>query len=339
MVISLNKSDWYLIGVFFLIAIPVTFNGYNYETELAEAIWDTIIYVVFTTIVTYMIVFVLFPRFFPENRIFRLFLLTALVMAFFGMIELWLYHIIETDTTGARFIEKFRLKPIQILLWGVSSSAENSGIAIGILLGKKFYDAQLQIQERDNAMKENELRLLKSQIDPHFLFNNLNTVDSLIDRSPEVAKKYLQKLSQLYRYLIRTKDDEVVVIENEIDFAENYIFLLNQRFGTAFQFDWIYESNTKEGLIPPGALQTLLENVVKHNAATDESRIMTELLVQNEVIVVRNNVQKKSGTRASTKTGLNNLKARYALLSNTEVIIEETETSFTVYLPIIQEVE
>ncbi len=337
--ISLNKSDWYIIGIFFFIAIPVTFSGYDYETELAEAFWDTVVYVVFTIIVTYLIVFILFPRFFPDQKIFQLFLLTAIVLAGFGVIEIWLYHLIDSGASGIGFIKKHVLKNPEVWLWGVSTSAQNAGIAIGILLGKKFYDAQLSIQEKDNAMKENELRLLKSQIDPHFLFNNLNTVDSLIDRNPGVAKKYLQKLSQLYRYLIRTKDDEVVMLEDEIEFAENYIYLLNQRFGNAFQFEWKYLSNAKKGLIPPGALQTLLENVVKHNAATSDNKINTELELSENEIVVANNVQKKGGSTKSTKTGLNNLKARYALLSNKEVLIEETSTSFVVHLPIIKEVE
>ena len=170
---------------------------------------------------------------------------------------------------------------INLITWGISSSTQNAGILIGILLGKKFYEAQLELEKKEMQKRENELRLLKSQIDPHFLFNNLNTVDALIDSDPKAAKEYLNQLSQIYRYLIRTKDDEIVSTAIEMEFAESYMHLIEKRYGSAYQFNVIKSEATTETYIPPGALQTVIENVVKHNSASEEDPIITDINIEN----------------------------------------------------------
>lgn len=335
MKISLNKSDRYLIFLFFAIAIPVTFSGYDYSKGFFEPVMDTIIYCVFTCFVSYIIVFKFFPYYFPEKRIIALFAVTVTLMAICGMIEILCYVWVEEST--ANHIKEIREAGLTFIMWGISTTAENAGILIGILLGKKFYDAQMDLQEREKEKKESELRLLKSQIDPHFLFNNLNTVDSLIDQDPKIAKEYLQKLSQLYRYLIRTKDDEVVDIEEELAFMRNYIYLLEKRFGSAYVFE-IENPNKIEGLIPPGALQTLIENVVKHNKGSNEDPVYTSIILDEESIVVSNVLNLKSKEKRTTNTGLSNLKTRYKLLSDKDIIINQ-DTNFTVIIPVLKEID
>jgi len=190
----------------------------------------------------------------------------------------------------------------------------------------------------DKQKKESELRLLKSQIDPHFLFNNLNTVDALIDSDPSVAKIYLNHLSQLYRYLVRTKDDEVVDLKEELEFAENYMYLIEKRFGKAYQFE-IKNTLTEENkLIPPGALQTLLENVVKHNSASEDEPIKTVLFLDNDRVACVNNVRANYRNNTTHGTGLENLKARYKFLTEEEILIESGE-HYSISIPILNAVD
>jgi len=223
-------------------------------------------------------------------------------------------------------------------MYSLNSSLENSGILLGIFLGKKFFDAQLDLEKKDKEKKVNELRLLKSQLDPHFLFNNLNSVDSLIDSNPEVAKKYINRLSKLYRYLIQTKDDEVVALEDELNFAEDYIYLLEQRYGKAYQFIIKTETKLDDKLIPPGALQTLIENVVKHNIGNENHPIVMSLTVNDKEVLIKNNVKLKVNRTNSNGTGIENLRARYKLLTDDKVSIQ-SNNEFIVSLPIIKSID
>ena len=326
-----TRSDWYIMLLFFVIGCAVTLNGYNYGKGLWVPFMDTIIYLIATFGLTYIIVYRLFPVFFPKKQILRLFIWTLSLMILFGIVELFAYRWAD----GRSFNELLRL---EVAFWAITSSAENTGILIGILLGKKFYDAQLEIEQREKEKRESELRLLKSQIDPHFLFNNLNTVDSLIDRDPTVAKEYLNHLSQLYRYLIRTKDDEVVELKEELEFTKNYIFLIEKRFGAAYKFI-INNADTKiDKLIPPSSIQAAVENVVKHNSAEAGSHIMTRIDITDDNVTVTNNVNKKNRKPTVTGTGLSNLKRRYAFLTDDKVVITES-TDYAISLPLIKIVE
>lgn len=330
--IRLTKSDLYIIALFFAIGIPVTFSGYDYSKGLTVPTLDTIIYVASTFFLSYVIVFKFFPRYFPEGKIITLFFWTVLLLMFVGVLEIFAYELVEKKPILYLF------KRYELWFWGISTSAENAGILIGILLGKKFYEAQVEIQTREKEKKENELMLLKSQIDPHFLFNNLNTVDALIDSDPQRAKLYINRLSKLYRYLIRTKDDEVVALEDELTFARDYMYLLEQRFGDAYKFEIKQNVKPDNYLIPPGVLQTLLENVVKHNQGESLKPIKTLIEINLENILVKNNINLKNQNKDSFGIGLSNLKARYALLCDNEVKIT-SDKDFTIRLPLIKSVD
>ena len=144
---------------------------------------------------------------------------------------------------------------------------------------------------------------------------------------------------QLYRYLISTKDQEVVELEEEIEFAQNYIYLIQSRFGNAFQFELNMEGINKAPIfIPPGALQTLLENIVKHNQPRPNQPVKSSISLKKDTIEVSNNLSIKTEEVDSTGTGLANLKARYQLLVDKEIEIS-TNGYFTVALPLIKQVD
>ena len=205
------------------------------------------------------------------------------------------------------------------------------------MVGKRFFDIQREYLVLEKEKQENELKMLKSQIDPHFLFNNLNILDVLIERDPQVARVYLKKLASLYRYLIRHKDEEVVTLNEEWNFAGDYIYLLQQRFGEAFHFS---RSSGYQGLneyfIPQGAMQTVIENVVKHNEGDDRQPVDVEISMEGEMIVVSNTLRPKLNAGDNNGTGLANLLARYRLLSDRQPVIQNHNGRYVVRLPLIR---
>ena len=332
MIFKLNKSDIKLAAIFFLIAILVGSMDYaDYpDDEKYLLIIDHINFILFCSVSVYILVFIIFAKYFPTGQFFKLF--------FYGVGFLFLMGIIELQWQCFFRNCKGNLLSLSGIYNGFVMHIEGVGIFATFLLGKKLYDAQLHVSKIEKEKKESELLLLKSQIDPHFLFNNLNTIDSLIDSNPKSAKIYLNKLATLYRYLISNKDFEVVPLEDELEFAKNYMYLIESRFGDAYLFEIKNElENTSDFLIPPGALQTLLENIVKHNHGNSSSPIKTNINITEGSIMVSNNINAKNKFVDSTGTGLANLKARYKLLTDSEIQILSNE-NFIVKLPTIKQV-
>lgn len=329
---KLTKSDIRLAILFFVMSIFVGSMDYDDypKDEKYLLLIDHVNFILFTSVSVYVLVYIIFAKYFPTKQFVKLFFVGVSFLFLMGILELQ-WHCYFRTCRG----NLFSLKGIY---YGFVSHIEGIGIFGIFLLGKKLYDAQVHLLDMEKAKKESELQLLKSQIDPHFLFNNLNTIDSLIDSNPQTAKKYLNRLAKLYRYLISSKDFEVVPLDEELDFAQNYMFLIESRFGDAYQFEVI---NKTEGedilLIPPGALQTLLENIVKHNHGSSMSPIKTIIEINQNSIIVSNNKKAKNGKVDSTGIGLTNLKSRYKLLTDTDIQIQSDE-NFIVKLPTIKQV-
>jgi two-component system, LytTR family, sensor kinase len=191
----------------------------------------------------------------------------------------------------------------------------------------------LAAQQAKTAM---ELKTLQQNIEPHFLFNNLNVLSSLIDSNPQKANDFLSKLAELYRYILQTQTLEVVPIMDELTFARNYIYLLQERFGDAYNFDWQINENKLNGqMIVPVALQTLIENAVKHNAGDNENPLQILIKSDEDSLSVENEFREKQLTFQTNKSGLHNLKTRYAFLTDKPIEIIQTVDSFKVKLPLI----
>jgi len=205
----------------------------------------------------------------------------------------------------------------------------------GILLAKKYFEGQQDVLKLEAETKTNELRALRSQVNPHFLFNNLNSLDELIDSNPAEAKKYVNRLAQLYRYLINSKDNDVVTLKEEMAFAENYIYLLKQRYGESYVFNIEADLDNYENvLIPPASLQLILENVVKHNIGNIDNPLKTNILLTDSHITIENEKRSKKSI-SDMGTGINNLTLRYNLLSDRPIKIDDKEDSFSISLPLI----
>ena len=221
-----------------------------------------------------------------------------------------------------------------------------------LIMIKKYFENQTSLAIAKEQQKDTELKLLRSQLSPHFLFNNLNTVDALIDSDTQKAKTYIARLSSLYRYFIKTKEDDIVPLQEELKMAKDYFYLIETRFGNAYTFEVVEESAFKEysdvevytehsrstkAYIPSGALQTVIENVVKHNKIKEGVSVHTALRITDDAIILTNtrgNTILKEPAE-STRTGIKNLKERYELLVGKTILITDTSTHFQVRLPLV----
>lgn len=198
---------------------------------------------------------------------------------------------------------------------------------------KKEVVEQKLIAKSANAQFES----LKNQLDPHFLFNSLNVLDSLIEENPVQAQRFTNSMSKIYRYVLEQKDKELVSVEEEIDFAKTYCELLKTRFEDAVTFDFNISEEDKKGFVVPLSLQLLLENSIKHNFATSSKPLNIKIFTEKGNLIIENNLQTRELPNTSTNVGLANIVSRYNLLTERNVFVEKSEAFFRVKLPILTE--
>lgn len=195
------------------------------------------------------------------------------------------------------------------------------------------------IEHNEELKRENliaKYEVLKNKVNPHFLFNSLNTLSSLIERKPELGSDFVKKLSDIYRYVLEQSDKELVSLDIEMKFVEDYIFLSRIRFGDALTFHSTIPEHTHIQVVPLG-LQTLIENAIKHNIISDDMPLQIEVGMENDFIVLKNNIQKKNIILPDRKPhGLDNLRNRYAYHTDSLIDITESDEFFNVRLPIIK---
>jgi len=176
---------------------------------------------------------------------------------------------------------------------------------------------------------------LKNQIDPHFLFNSLNVLTSLIEESPDSAQKFTTSLSKIYRYVLEQKDKELVSIEEELAFAILYMNLLKMRFEDSIHYEVPKEISTLNGKVVPLSLQLLLENTIKHNVVSEKKPLYIRIYEDKGYLIVENDFQKKEVLGARKGVGLQNIADRYSLITQREVAVEQNSEVFRVKLPIL----
>jgi two-component system LytT family sensor kinase len=329
---KLNKSDWIILAIVYGTTVILgCYDYYKEDNKLIEYLVDFPTDTILSIVIILVFIQKIVPSFLVDKKNYFLFFISSFILlTVIGTLD----NIVGRYTAGANLSS---IKNIgSYLIGGLYNAVDMTSFPLGILLIKKFYESQTQIIEAEKQQKENELKLLRSQIDPHFLFNNLNTLDSLIDSNPNKAKEYINRLSLIYRYLIQTKDAEVMELTSEIEFAENYIFLMKTRFGEDYEF--VIEKNISlvDKYIPTGALQSLLENVVKHNKSDGKNVIKTAILINEGWLIITNPKATLASKNESFGTGLENLKARYKLLSDEKIQVHNMDKKFEVFIPIIE---
>jgi two-component system LytT family sensor kinase len=176
---------------------------------------------------------------------------------------------------------------------------------------------------------------LKNQLDPHFLFNSLNVLTSLIGENPKQAERFTTKLSKVYRYVLEQRNKDLVPIEEELKFAKTYMELLGMRFEEAVQFNIPDAISNNELKIVPLSLQLLLENAVKHNVVSTSKPLTINIYEEGRYLIIANNVNPKEAIGKSTKVGLQNIADRYGLITDKVVKIENNNKLFRVSLPLL----
>jgi two-component system, LytTR family, sensor kinase len=176
---------------------------------------------------------------------------------------------------------------------------------------------------------------LKNQLNPHFLFNALTSLNSLIFENQQLASDFLQQLSRVYRYVLQNKDKNFVLLTTELEFISNYVKLLETRFAGSLQIIFNIEDQNRQKAIVPVTLQILIENAIKHNIVDQHKPLTIEITTIGDYLIVSNNLQTKKRVETSNKQGLENLKSLYKFLTDEPVIVENTDNRFYVKVPLI----
>jgi len=213
-------------------------------------------------------------------------------------------------------------------------------ILLTITVGSQFFKAWKQslvdVEKYKTESSNAQLQNLKNQLNPHFLFNNLSVLTSLVHKNQDKAVEFINELSKVYRYVLDTKNSELVSLEEELNFLEHYVFLLKIRFesGIIFIIE-IEESRKKTAYLLPMCLQMLVENTIQHNETSQANPLKVSIYTNNNSLIVENPVQPRSGFKESTKTGLKNMQSRYSYFTDEKVEIFNDGKTFKVVLPLI----
>jgi hypothetical protein len=219
-----------------------------------------------------------------------------------------------------------------ILSFGVSAFIHARGFMIQWKNSVKQESTKQEIVAKTETAK---FESLKNQLDPHFLFNSLNVLTSLIGENPQQAERFTTKLSKVYRYVLEQRNKDLVPIEEELKFAKTYMELLGMRFEEAVQFNIPDNISNNELKIVPLSLQLLLENAVKHNVVSTSKPLTINIYEEGSYLIITNNVNPKEAIGKSTKIGLQNIADRYGLITEKGVKIENNNKTFKVSLPLL----
>lgn len=360
--IRFNDTWLRLTGITLLMLVSVSVNEYHhlpFTWKIPVRIVVSLIAIVGTWQVNRWIIFAFRERYPGRKQIFkRLFFvffigISANMLIFWptSMARYWLIHgSLEgfTKTTYA----VFTINNHPLSLWFYGADLVQAGVtflffwtlyeSIFFVVDSLNVTKRLQKAEHEKAILEkvnlqSQLEALKQQVNPHFLFNSLNALGTLIEEDPKQASVFLEELSTVYRYLLRSNDQNLITLAAELDFIHSYTHLLKTRYGLGLNLEIKVDTAHKNYQIPPLTLQLLVENAVKHNIILPEAPL-TITIVTNPLhqLVITNNLQRKNARIHSNGVGLNNILTKYKMLGQTLPTVHENEKQFAVFLPLIE---
>lgn len=336
--VKLNDTTMRLVGIpFFGIAIPnltglfgpLTFRdelywfGYVYFITLALLIWQGNRYLLFRTRKR----FTWFDK--PIEKLVLLFMnnifyTTPLTVAWICM---W-YNLSHFSTIKWDIIIVVALVNVICVLF-VTHVYET------VFMVKEQQNEQVKNSELQRAKAEAELAALKNQIDPHFMFNSLNTLTHLIKTNPPLAYKFTEDLAEVYRYILSQKDQTLVLLDDELEFTHKYTDLLHLRFGNSLIIKKRFNGSAgKDYLIPPTSVFVAFENAVKHNEISEKNPMLINVDVIDGQLIISNSMRERKTRAHSSKIGLKNLDERFRLVTGKGILAEIRENKFTVQFPL-----
>src|SRR5690554_1869650 len=332
----------FLLGtiVFLMLVLIQYVNGYVFSSAKEVAVW--FLYNQIYAVILYFVNAYYF-RFLVKGFGRDTFKIKNLLKGSIGGIALTLITLflirITTETliegaSLAAFFEEERIQNYYV------------SFVISVVITAVFYAVYYYRNKQEKEVKEQKFiagtasakfDALKNQLDPHFLFNSLNVLTSLIEENPAMASKFTPSLSKVYRYVLEQKNKELVILEEELEFAELYMSLLNVRFEDSIIFKTPHQLKNPQGKVVPLSLQLLLENSVKHNMVTPSKKLYVTISEEEGRLTITNNSQPKRILRESTGVGLKNIRDRYGLLTDKLVEIRKNRNEFSVSIPVLDE--
>lgn len=234
----------------------------------------------------------------------------------------------DTHHNSNPFVDPVFLPGILVALTALS-------IDIGYQFFKSWKDSLLELEKYKVENKNAQLLQLKSQLNPHFLFNNLSVLSSLVYKNQDQAVNFINELSKVYRYVLDNKNEKLVSLQEELEFIDHYIYLLKIRFESGLEFSMRIGENLKSSLLPPMCLQILIENTFQHNEISQGNPLSVFIYTKNDYLIIENEIQPRSDKADSSKTGLKNIISRYSYFTDQKVIIQQDDLVFKVMLPLI----
>ncbi|MCD4731672.1 MAG: histidine kinase [Bacteroidales bacterium] len=269
----------------------------------------------------------------PYKRFIIQWALTLAISLLFAIVIRWIVVLIFISFTYVNLLDEIILI-IFVLL--ITTTATVVDLSIFLLEKWRFSFAELERFKKQNA--EFQFESLRAQVNPHFLFNSLNTLSSLIFLDQKKAESFVRELSDVYRYILENKDRELVTLKKELDILKSYVYLILLRFEQNLSVSIDVEKNKDNLLIVPLSLQMLVENATKHNIISKKKPLKVKIYSEDNYIVVSNILQKKEITNYSSKLGLENIKSRYGFMTDNKVEIIESSDEFIVKVPLIKSI-
>jgi sensor histidine kinase YesM len=249
------------------------------------------------------------------------------MLIIFGGLALWIT--VSGELTFANAVEEMMPSvKVAIIFMFLSLLAGNA-----VLFFKNWRDAAIQQEKLKRAHLALQYQSLKDQVRPHFLFNSLSSLSTLINTDAEKATLFVHKLADVYRYVLEQKENELVPLREELKFLEDYIYLQKIRFGENLQVSYSLDLDQSR-LVIPLSLQMLVENAIKHNEVSEEHPLHIKVMsTQQDHVIVQNNLRRKELTETSLGMGLENLRKQVAFFSNDSLLVQEDTDTFIVRIP------
>lgn len=307
--------------------------------------WDNALLINFLFIMLYAIVlysanyfvFVLMDRLFGSNRLSPKRLFAGFLGSFVvSLAIIFLLRIFEEVVVEGKCLpDFFAEEKMENYYTAIIITLIITFAAHGFYFYKKYQENRVKEQKIIAGTASAKFETLKNQIDPHFLFNSLNVLSSLIEENPDSAQRFTTSLSKVYRYVLEQKDKELVSVQEELAFAKTYMNLLKMRFENSVFYELPEQVSNEEARVVPLSLQLLLENTIKHNVVSQQKPLHIKIYEEGGYLVVQNILQKKEVLQDRRGVGLQNIVSRYAIITARKVQVEESKQHFTVKIPVL----
>ncbi len=255
---------------------------------------------------------------------------TFVVILVFGLLR-WLYEYIITDDYFVVIKNE-----VVILIACVLLTMFFNVFELGLFLTYKWRHSLAELERFKKENAEFKFETLQSQVNPHFLFNSLNTLSSVMYENVDTAADYIRQLSQVYRYVLENRQRDLIELNKELDFIAAYKYLFELRFTDRLKINITIDLQKEDYFIAPMTMQMLIENAVKHNVISQKMPLFISVFIDNKYLIVENTLQKKSPEGYSSGMGLKNISSRYEFISDRKVNIINDGEKFRVEVPLIE---